>query len=195
MEWLYQYEEWIDVAMGAVSLITMLVVIFLNYRANRVAEKGIEENKLVRELEKRPYVFFQIEIDLSGNWVNFVLENKGKGVARNIKLSLEQEILVSRQRKTVPHTQMAISKPISFLAPGGRFEEYAEAARPFFQDNKDLSRVTGKVEYEDLQGKKLVSPVSINMKSIANRRFLVESSFSKLVNEINAMTRFFQMKR
>lgn len=195
MEWLYQHEDIIDVLFGSVSLLTMFVVILLNYRANLTAERAIQETVIARELENRPYLYFHMLIEQGGTALNFELVNQGNGIARNIRFSLDQDLKVSRRREKVSYKEMAIAKPFSFLAPGNTFKEYAEISHIFFQDNEAFEEVTGKIEYEDGGGKKYFTPLCINLKALGGRRFLVKPGISKLVQTVEQIHRVIQRKR
>ena len=195
MEWLYQHENLVDALFGSVSLLTMFVVILLNYRANQTAERAILETKLARELANRPYVYLHMLIEQGGTSLNFELVNQGNGMARNIRLTLDQDLKVSRRREKVSYKEMALAKPFSFLAPGGSFKEYAEIAHIFFKDNEAFGEVTGKIEYEDTGGKRYFTPLCINLKALGGRRFLVKPGIDKLVQAAEQIHRIVQRKR
>lgn len=189
------HQELIDVLFAGISLVAMLVVIYLNYRANKMSELAIEETRLGRELEGRPYVYFNILLDQGGSVVDFCLSNHGRGVARNVRLVLEQNLKISQRREKVAVKEMAIFKPISFLAPQGAFREFADMGHIFFKDNAECEVVTGKVDYEDAGGKTYTSPVRINLKALGSKRSLIMPTMHNLVDTVEQIARVVQQKR
>lgn len=178
-----KYAGLIEVLFGTISFFTVIVVIYLNYRANKTAERAIKETQLVMELENRPYVYFNILLEDS--WLNFILVNKGKSVAKNIKFTIDQKLVmdvrIDGENKDVPVTDLAIFDTISFLTPGSNFKEFVQASHIFFQKNEAHKEITGKIEYESVNGKIYTTPVHLNLEALKKKRRLIESDFEKLV--------------
>lgn len=188
MEWLQQYEGLIEVAFSTVSFLSILVVIYMNYRANQMSELAIEETKLTQELENRPYLYFYIEITPNG-WLNFRVKNKGKGVARNVKATINEELFLALREGDTPVQDMAIFKPLSFLAPGSEFKEFAQAAHIFFKKNEGVEKMTGNISYEGPGGKSYQGKIDINLKSFSNRMHFEPAGLHSVIDKLEDLLR------
>ena len=192
--WLSEYEYLIEAFFGAVSLFTLLVVILLNYRSNKMAELSIRETRLTRELEMRPYVYFNILLDHGGGVINFSLYNRGKGIAKNIRLHFDQPIIIDKD-KNRSAKDLQICQPISFLAPQRDFNEFVGITHLFFKENEEVKELTGRIEYQDATGKTYTSPLHINIKALSKRITLRHPTFHNLVDEIERMEQDIRMGR
>lgn len=184
----------IDVLFATVSLVAMFAVIYLNYRANKMAQMAMKETRITRELESRPYIYFNMLLEQGGNVLNFCLSNRGKGFAKNLRVSIAQPLKI-RRKEQVTIEEMAILKPISFLAPQAVFREFAEIAHIFFKDNEQFEEVTGKVDYEDASGKTYTTSIRINLKALGSKRNLIVPRMHNLVEAVEQLARVVQQKR
>ncbi|RME03889.1 MAG: hypothetical protein D6805_04960 [Planctomycetota bacterium] len=196
MKWLMEYGDWIEVAFSLVSLLTMFVVIWLNYEANKLAEKGVEEGKLIWELENRPYVYFQIDMDLGANTISFCLYNRGKGIAKNIRLELKENLTCIPGREEIPVQKIAmLQEGLAFLAPEGKFLELVGDTPTFFRINKDIPELHGTIFYEDAAGKKYQTPVRVNLKALGKRREVVPAGIDQVVQVLEDIERTLRMRQ
>ena len=188
MEWLQQYEGLIEVLFATISFLSILVVIYMNYRANQMAELAIMETKLVQDLESRPYLYFYLEMTSNG-WLNFRLVNKGKGIARNVKAQINEDLFLELRDGDIPVKDMAIFKPISFLAPSAEFKEFGQAAHIFFKKNEGVHRLTGNISYEGPGGKTYQGEIDINLKSFANRMHFEPAGMNNVIEKLEELLR------
>lgn len=189
MEWLQQNQAAIEVLLAAATLLAMSVVIYLNYRAEMLSERAIQETRRAREQEYRPYVYFQIYIDNRTRAVNFRLVNRGRSIARNIQLKLDDKVYRDEGK---PVEDLAVFQGLSFLAPDGEFEEYAGFPNTFFRSNEDLKVMKGVVSYEDTSGNQYQSSIRVPLQAIAQRMSFEEADLHALVETLEDMERMMQ---
>ena len=125
--------------------------------------------------------------------VSFELLNKGKGVAKNIRLSLNQALKRKPEGEVVQ--EMAIFKPLSFLTSQSNFKESVGICDLFFEVNKECEEVTGKVEYQDASGKSYSTPVHIYLKVLNDKRDLKTPTLDNFVESLELIDQIVQQPR
>ncbi len=193
MEWILANRAAIEVLFAATSLLTVIVVIYLNYRASLMAEMALHESQLAREQEYRPYVYFQIVSDSRTRSVNFRVINRGRHIATNIRLHLDQKLYRNKEKETTVD-ELAVFQGLSFLAPGGTFEEYVNFTNTFFRSNEDIKVVTGTIRYEDSHGTSYESKIRVPLQALYQRMNFHEVDFHALVESVEDLERTLQRK-
>ncbi|RME79148.1 MAG: hypothetical protein D6785_11440 [Planctomycetota bacterium] len=187
----------IILAKVGITLLTALgtiILLVLNYRANRISEKSVEELVRSREEEFRPYVFFDIIFKESE--MHFQVKNHGKAAAHNIHITLDQEWKVWNSlssEKDYTFSDMGISEEITMLAPDEEYCEWVDTSFRFFQNNESR-KMTGKVQYEDEQGNPYVFPIDMDLVPYEERVLLIQRDFDDLVKAVTELRREMERK-
>jgi len=193
MEWLKAHHGAVEVIFGTISLLGLVVVVYLNYRANKMAEKAIEETNTALEQENRPYVFFQISLDEGYQVVNASVMNKGKGIAKNISISLEQPIYINKEKgETID--SLSMMKGVPFLPPQGKITSFLGFPYNFFKGNEEVDTIGGKIMYQNASGKTFESPLVISMKTLRGKRSLKKPGMTELIRLVEDFERTMQRK-
>lgn len=191
IEWLNSNQGVIDLAMTALFILASVIVLRANFRANEVAEATLAQMREERRQERRPFVYFDVEITNRYQYVSFKLENKGKGAAKNIRVMLDGDLELSKDRRL---SQMAVVRPLGFLAPnGGRFVDFADMAHVFFNRNAEAT-LSGRVDYEGTDGHRYTSPIDINFQLHSHRGIVFRRGMTELVRVVDDLVREMERK-
>lgn len=171
------------------TAIGTLLLLYFNYRANKIARHSVQEMRITREEEYRPYIF--LDIQFSDLEMDMVLKNDGKAAAFNIQLAVDQNIKVCNAlvSDTKYHLQdLSISGKIAMLAPGDEFREWLDHSGYFFRNN-EVRKISGKVVYEDAQGRKYEFPIDIDLEPFAMRSQVLRKDMPDLVKTLENLRR------
>ena len=182
----------IEAHAGAIEALFTLVYLFAGFsfvymgiKANRISQQALAEMRTTRQEEMRPYVYLTMEI-VRGQWINLKLINRGRHVARHIEVSVDQQIKIRRQEKSFQ--DLAMARPLEFLAPHGEFVEWLDQSHDFFRHN-EVGELTGKVVYRDTEGTAYESPIRIDLKQLGARFILMEKTTDDLVGGLEQLKR------
>ncbi len=170
------------------TAVATIILLALNYRANKISRKALAEMRRAREEEYRPYVFFYI--DFTDDKINFILRNDGKAPAFNIQLAVEQGVsvwngLVGETKYTIQ--DMAISNKLEMIAPQDEFKEWVDSGHFFFRNNEETKKVSGKVTYENSEGKLYEFPIDIDLEPYAQRGQILRKDMNDLIRSVEKM--------
>lgn len=171
-----------------------ILLLILNYRANRISEKSVQELIQSREEEFRPYVFFDITFE--EREMHFLVKNEGKAAAYNIHVLLDHDWKIWNSLitdKEYTFKDMGIAEEITMLAPGEEYCEWVDMSSRFFQNNEER-KVRGKVQYEDEQGRPFVFPIEIELTPYEERVFMVRKDFDDLVRAVKQLRQEMERK-
>ncbi|TNE46756.1 MAG: hypothetical protein EP343_22045 [Deltaproteobacteria bacterium] len=189
MSFLNDVAPLLQLMLAIFSVVVTFVLLFFNVRAMRNAQRSVNELRLSREQENRPYVFFDFELE--GNEMYMVLRNDGRTEALDISLSFEGDFKVwnALVGSNVYHfDDMAISTPLEFLAPGDAFREWMDF-RPMFFRNNETRRMKGKLSYRDVQGDTHTIDLDINLEPYYRQSQLVRKDIGELIKVVKQIQR------
>ncbi len=175
MSFLNDVAPLLQLMLAILSVVVTFVLLFFNVRAMRNAQRSVNELRLSREQENRPYVFFDFELE--GNEMYMVLRNDGRTEALDISLSFEGDF-----------KDMAISTPLEFLAPGDAFREWMDY-RPMFFRNNETRRMKGKLSYRDVLGDTHTIDLDINLEPYYRQSQLVRKDIGELIKVVKQIQR------
>lgn len=146
--------HWLNVNQGfTISLLTTVYVVATIFmaskmvKANSLTAEMIKTSKELEQNRTRPYLIFDLITD-EKQIVYAELRNEGLTSARNVKLSVEPEI-VSGDRNG--HQCAFTANTLSFLASGRHLKDFIGTGWRFFEENKD-SKFKYVITYEDFAG-------------------------------------------
>lgn len=189
MEFINTYAPLFELVIAVGSVLTTLILLIFNIRANRNAQLAVREMRLAREQENRPYVIFDLALD--ENELSFVLRNDGRTEAYDLHLTIKEKFQVwnALVGDTIYHfDDMAISQPLDFLAPGDSFEEWMDH-RPIFFRNVDLRHLTGKLTYRDGQGRPYELAIELNLEPYYRQSQLIRKDMGDLIQVLKRIQR------
>jgi hypothetical protein len=121
-------------AVQVLTLIAIVVYVWKTWEmaaATRLAaeasQKALEEMRLTREEESRPFVIVFFELGLDGTTVRLVITNVGKLPAKNVKFSFNPELRQGSWSREPVSQSPKIKEGIGFLPPDVKFSEFFDA--------------------------------------------------------------------
>ena len=121
-----------------------------------------EENRRLREDSKKPLVLAKLKPNPEhGDFLQFVLENLGRGSALNVRFRLEGD-----EKDFVKHEMMPLrgtAEPINFMSPGASDTYELGAARTLFE-RPLMKPFPVLIEYEDVDGQPSEKRIVLDVK-------------------------------
>ncbi len=191
IEWLDANQGVVDLCLTLLFLLTTFVLLRSNLHSNRIAEETLAQMRDERRQERRPYVYFEVEITNRHRIVNLALVNRGRGAARDVRARFDQDLQVSSDKKL---GQKAIARPIPFLAPdGGKFTEFADLTHLFFRENADKA-LTGRIEYRGVDGENYSTPIDVDFRVHSHRGVVFRKELKDVVKAVDDLAREMERK-
>jgi hypothetical protein len=95
--------------------------------AAEASQKALEEMKITREEESRPFVLLYFRPGLDGTTVYFVISNVGRLPAKNVTFTFDAELKQGSWNRTPLMQSPRIKDGIAFLPPGMEYTEFFDA--------------------------------------------------------------------
>lgn len=189
MSFLNDFAPLFQFILAILSVLVTFVLLFFNVRAMRNAQRSVNELRLSREQENRPYIIFDFELE--GNEMYMVLRNDGRTEALDVNLSFEGDFQVWNALvgdNKYNFGDMAISQPLDFLAPGDAFREWMDY-RPLFFRNNEERRIKGHLSYSDTLGRQHEMDLDINLEPYYRQSQLVRKDIGELIKVVKKIQR------
>lgn len=173
----------------AVLTLLYTVATILIYRANRQA---VEEMRLGREEETRPYVIAGLEFDFDRRVLEFVVRNAGKTAAYNIRIKASPELpAFSPDRRPLSETSL-FRKGITMLSPGQEIRSFLATASEVYGDHStNLPTFTFHVSYQGKRtGKKYKEyefTSTFDPEELKDVPYIVRKGLHDLVKEVTEL--------
>lgn len=164
--------------------IAMLAAIF-SFLGVVVTWMTVQEMKLAREAQERPYVI--MDFDLSDPpIINLVVSNIGNGAAKDVKFTFEPDPVTSDDRN-ISKSVLLFRDGISFFPPGKTISQFFDMLHAYLGANKPLTfDVT--ISYRDAQGsRKYKDFMRLDLSMFKGRHYIVRKGIHDLVKEIEGV--------
>lgn len=142
-----------------ISASASLIVALLTFRNTNLTKKSIEEMRIAREENSRPFIIAGYEVD-ERRIVQFYVENLGASPAVNVSVSLEIPIKVKREDGAVllDIQKDIFDKPIKYIAPKEKIKTalfptwvIPEEIKPYAENDVEItySSIENKKQYKE----------------------------------------------
>lgn len=142
MTWLNENQGAIMALLTAVYCITTILILWANYRVT-------EEMRFTREIQFRPFVIPDVEIDSERGTVHFVLRNAGAGIASNVRINIDPPIENPKKPTLNIGSIPLIQRGLKAMVPGKEYRTLIGVFGDFPEQSSRQHRVL--VSYEDIE--------------------------------------------
>lgn len=201
IDWINTNEGVIRTGLTVFYFLMTLIMVWATLGAVRIGESTLKEMQAAHSEEMRPEVIFDIVFE--GEDVDFRVKNYGRTAARNLRLSIEPNLLIragwtssNRDTEKDPYRFSDLSmfrSGIEMLGPDEDYSEHVDVAFRFFKRNEER-RIRGAISYEDQAGNPYRFDIDLDLAPYADRGFIVTNEVDELIKHLDRLKRHFAHK-
>ena len=145
----------------------------------------VQEMKLAREAQERPYVILDFDLSES-HIINLVVSNIGSGAAKDVRFSFKPDLVASDGRN-ISASVLLFRQGASFFPPGKTISQFFDVSLDYFAADKPLT-FDVMVSYRDATGGKgYKDSLRLDLPMFKGRMYVARKGVHDLVKEIEKL--------
>ena len=175
--------DWGIIATIASAIIALLLA-YLTFRNVNLTKKTVEEMKLAREENSRPFITAGYEVN-DKRFVYFYIENLGASPAININVFIKKPI---KLKNGMDIQSKIFDKPIKYLAPKEKINTVIFPTWEIPEENTPYAENSVEVKYFDVRGEKQYKEeYDIGIKPYVESLYIDSLTINDLVKEMKKL--------
>ncbi|AIS30988.1 hypothetical protein [Methanobacterium formicicum] len=187
----------IDIILAIIQIFTLIFLIIYVWKTYDMAvstEKSAEVSKLTlqemketRDQEIAPYVVAYFEFE--NQTINLVIENVGKGLAKNVKIEFDPKLVNSFPDHDINDVAF-IKEGIGSMPPNYKIETFFDSAIDYYGNEEFPSKYNAKITYYGgLNETKRITKYILDIGSHYNILFSTKKGFNEVVKELERISK------